>query len=408
MLAQIHQRQARRLRSARPLRQHVLEVAAGGGVLQGFQRRRRRPEHDGHGRRSRPDHRKIARRVAKSFVLLVRGIVLLVDDDQGETRQRAEHGGTRADDDARLAAMGRAPGIAALGAPQPRMHRHHAGAKAPAKTLHQLRRQRNFRHQDQRLSALRDRRGDDPHIDFGLAAARDPIKKMRREAVQSRGHGGHALGLMGVQGDVARLQLERLPLGSCAMRADPASLGNGAHLRRIEGRADVGAGGAAAFGQPGEQRPSLGTAPRARLGQFSLARRGERPPFDARGGRLSGAHTRRQRGGEYLADRMVIVVGRPGHEVEGDRVEDGLLVQNSQRRLEFGAVDAGLRGDADQHPDEPLPAERHQNPHAQSRRVCAERRLGLLRRSIVKDAPQRSVERDLQNHRSFVVHKNCG
>ena len=57
-------------------------------------------------------HREIARRIAKPFLLLVGGIVLLVDDDQAESRQRGEHRRTRADHDARLAAVRGAPRVA--------------------------------------------------------------------------------------------------------------------------------------------------------------------------------------------------------------------------------------------------------------------------------------------------------
>ena len=70
----------------------------------------------------RAQHGEIARRIAKSFVLLVRGVVLLVDDDERELRQRREHRRARSDDDARLAAVRRAPGVAALSAAQARMH----------------------------------------------------------------------------------------------------------------------------------------------------------------------------------------------------------------------------------------------------------------------------------------------
>jgi hypothetical protein len=53
-----------------------------GGVVEGLQRRRGRTEHDGDVRLMRAPDRHVARRVAQAFLLLERGVVLLVDDDQ--------------------------------------------------------------------------------------------------------------------------------------------------------------------------------------------------------------------------------------------------------------------------------------------------------------------------------------
>ena len=61
-----------------------------------------------------PDHRKVACRVAEAFVLLVRGVVFLVHDDEGKLGQGGEYRRPRADDDPRLAAVRRTPGIAPL------------------------------------------------------------------------------------------------------------------------------------------------------------------------------------------------------------------------------------------------------------------------------------------------------
>ena len=100
--AQIHQRHSRRLRRPGALRQQVFEVAPGRRIFQGFERWRRGAQDDGHRRTAGADHREIARRIAKSFVLLVRGVVLLVDDDERELGQRREYRGARSDDDPRL------------------------------------------------------------------------------------------------------------------------------------------------------------------------------------------------------------------------------------------------------------------------------------------------------------------
>jgi len=101
---------------------------------------------------------------------------------------------------------------------------------------------------------------------------------------------------------------------------------------------------------------------------------------------------------------MVVVVGRPTQQFKGDRIEDRLLVQDLVRGLEFAQGKRRFGNNANQNADQTLTAKGHRDAHAEPRRsLCGRSR----RRQVVENAAQRRVERDLQNHRSF-VHKICG
>ena len=64
------------------------------------------------------------------------------------------------------------------------MHGHDARTETLRKAIDQLRRQGDFRHQHQRLAALRNGGRDDTQIHFGLAAAGHAVQEMRGEAVR--------------------------------------------------------------------------------------------------------------------------------------------------------------------------------------------------------------------------------
>ena len=51
-------------------------------------------------------------------------------------------------------------------------------AEARGETVEKLRRERDFRHQDQGLAAFAQRRGDSLEIDFGLARAGDAFEQV--------------------------------------------------------------------------------------------------------------------------------------------------------------------------------------------------------------------------------------
>jgi hypothetical protein len=80
--AKVDDDHARLAGSARALGQRYLDVTAGSRVVQRLERRRRGAEHDGHARALRARDCEVAPGVAESLLLLVRGVVLLVHDDE--------------------------------------------------------------------------------------------------------------------------------------------------------------------------------------------------------------------------------------------------------------------------------------------------------------------------------------
>jgi uncharacterized protein (UPF0261 family) len=75
-------------------------------MMESFQRRRRRAEHDRNVQLMRAPDRDIARRIAQAFLLLEGGVVFLIDDDKLQARHGHEHGEPGAEHD--LGASGRA------------------------------------------------------------------------------------------------------------------------------------------------------------------------------------------------------------------------------------------------------------------------------------------------------------
>ncbi len=166
-------------------------VAPGAGVMEGFQRRRCRTEHDRDVELAGAPDRDVARRIAQAVLLLERGIMFFVDDDQLQARHGHEYGETRAEDDLGAAAQRldeaartRRIGHAAIGANDVR------AGKARRNAAFELRRQRDLGHQHQCLAAARENRVDGAQIDLGLAAAGHPVQQHGVEAgrVENRRH----------------------------------------------------------------------------------------------------------------------------------------------------------------------------------------------------------------------------
>ena len=112
-----------------------------------------------------------ARVVARVGVLLVRRVVLLVDDDQAESPHRREHGRAGADDDARLAARDPHALVAPLGIAERRVQDRDALAEAGAHPPDRLRRERDLRDEDDRAEPALERGGARLQVDLGLAGA---------------------------------------------------------------------------------------------------------------------------------------------------------------------------------------------------------------------------------------------
>jgi hypothetical protein len=86
-------------------------------------------------------------------------------------------------------------------------------------------------------------------------------------------------------------------------------------------------------------RAARAAGARADAGVLSSRRPARQAPaLDGGSRRLARAQARRQRRGEHLAERVVVVVGRPAQQVEGDRIEDRLAVQDLERALELRAA----------------------------------------------------------------------
>ncbi len=105
--------------------------------------------------------------------------MLLVDDDEAEIGEGQEQRRARADDDARRPARHRAPQPLALARRDRRMPFGGAGAETRREAVEELRGQRDFRQQDERLTPGAQRRGDRLEIDFRLARAGDAFEQDR-------------------------------------------------------------------------------------------------------------------------------------------------------------------------------------------------------------------------------------
>ncbi len=70
-------------------------------------------------------------------------------------------------------------------------------------------------------------------------------------------------------------------------------------------------------------------------------------------------------------------------------------------RLEFVGRNTGFGGNGHQYADQLLPAEGHPHPHANARCFAGTETGEIRGRSIIEDAAQRGIQRNLQNHRSF-------
>ena len=182
MSAQVNQVQARRPGACRSVGQVEALRAAGADALEAFERRCRRAQHDGDAVTLSPGQCQVARGIAEALLLLVRSVVLFVDHDQPGAGERREDGRTCADDHRRRAGASRAPRLQAIGVGEPRMHHRERPGESRREARDELRRQRDLRHQDQRLLAACDHVGNRAQVHLGLAAAGHAVQHERRKA----------------------------------------------------------------------------------------------------------------------------------------------------------------------------------------------------------------------------------
>ncbi len=234
MAAQIDDRHLRQRPRRRPLGERQTREPPARDVVRALQRRRGRPEDRQRAGLLRAHHRQIAPVVADAFLLLERGIVLLVDDHHAERPHRREHRRPRAERDADLAGAQTPPGRQPLARRQPAVQHRHVLAEARPKPRRQLRRQRDLGHQHQGALPGRARRRDDPQVDLRLpraghavqekagepaperAAERGDRRGLRRVQCEDRGNGRSA------GGAGACVCPGPCGTGRCSTRASPA------------------------------------------------------------------------------------------------------------------------------------------------------------------------------------------
>src|SRR5579872_954289 len=182
LAAQVDRRQIRQAARAKARGKFEPIVPALLGVDARLDRGRRRGEHDRRAFDPRSHHRHVARVVRRAVFLLVGRFVLLIDNDEAEIAERQEQGGAGAGDDANLAAGDRAPQAAAQTRWRARMPFGWPDAETPGETIEKLRRQGDFRQQDQRLSSRAKRLRQGLEIDLGLAGAGDAFQQRDGES----------------------------------------------------------------------------------------------------------------------------------------------------------------------------------------------------------------------------------
>jgi hypothetical protein len=146
-------------------------------ILVGLNRRGAGPEQNREVLRARPHHGRVAGLVARSCILLVGVVVLLVNDDQAEPRERGKERGTRTDHQVHGPACHPHPLIIPLpGAKATVISRHPVPEPRPKKAFH-IKRERDLRNDQNDLLAQSHGRFRRPEIDLRLSAPRDAVKE---------------------------------------------------------------------------------------------------------------------------------------------------------------------------------------------------------------------------------------
>jgi len=244
------------------VRQIEALVAALLRVGERLERRGGRAEDHRHPARVRTHHRNVARVVAHAILLLVRAVVLLVDHDEREPRQRREDREPRAEHEVGLPPRGRFPVPSPRAGRQPAVQRDgaHARQGGPHACL-EMRREIDLGHEDQHLAAGRDRARGGVEVDLGLAAAGHALQQEGRVAVAGGDDGLDRRLLRGV----ARVlrQGRRIGRAVAGRRLAPDARARGQGRNRqgehlSDGRLVVGRDEAAQVEDVGRQRGAVG------------------------------------------------------------------------------------------------------------------------------------------------------
>jgi len=184
------------------LRQFEQRIAAAVGVVQAFQRGRGRTEHNRQVLLARTQQGQIAGVVAQAFLLFIRGVVLLVDDDQAGILHRREQGRTGTDDDVRLAIAGGEPGIESFTIVDVGVQQRDPGVEALFEAGERLWPQVDLGDQHQRLLAGFQYSMNQLQVDLGLAAAGHPRQQERLKSSEPRAHRLEGRALLCIQGEL--------------------------------------------------------------------------------------------------------------------------------------------------------------------------------------------------------------
>ena len=155
-------------------------VTSGEAVLPGLQRGSRRSQDDRAARELGAHHCGVAPGVAQPLLLLERGVVLFVHDDQRQARQRREHGQPGAEHDARLAARRGQPRRGARDVFQGAVQHGDARfRKRLAKPRFELRREADLGHEDDGAPAGGNGSGERLQVHLGLARPGHAVEQER-------------------------------------------------------------------------------------------------------------------------------------------------------------------------------------------------------------------------------------
>ena len=174
-------------------------VTAGVGIVQAFQGRRCRAQHDWDVFLARAHQSQVACVVAQAFLLFIGAVMLLVDDDQPGIFHRCEQGRACANNNVGLAVSCCQPRLQALTVIDCRVHQGDACVETLLEARQRLRPQVDLGDQYQCLFAGLQGFADQLQIDFGLAAACDAGQQERVVAVEACANRFIGGALLGVQ-----------------------------------------------------------------------------------------------------------------------------------------------------------------------------------------------------------------
>ena len=350
--------------SAGALRQAEQAVAAALRLVPAFQRGCGAAEHNRAACLPCSPHGQIAGVVAQFAVLFERGIVFFIHHNQPQIRQRRKHCQPGAHHQPHLAAHGFQVALGALaGGGLAVQH----GSRHIGKTLLQagdkLRREADFRQQEQHLFARCKRGGHGFEIGFGFAAASDAMQQEGGKTLRLRHRIGCGL-LLGVErygrGRNRHVGGQSASFGcQPALRLPACQLGGG--LRRD------GAGGALAHRALQQRLPQRGLAAVVRwwcgllppqIGERKIGFRLRR-----RAG-LSFAQAGWQGGEGGLADGVVIITGSKFNQFAPGGGQRRFVFKHLRERADFGRADFRLFARAPHDAGHGFTAKRHSHAGA--------------------------------------------